>query len=461
MGRRGSLSYWGNDGLQEVFESLVSRDPAKAFTAGQWMTERPGGSDVSLTETVARPLGERHRYGEVYSLNGMKWFSSATDSEISLALARTGSEELGARGLSLFLVPLRLPLFPKQSEPRPAPTSNNIFVHRLKDKIGTHALPTAELSLEGTKGYLISPLNQGVKSIAPVLNITRVWSAVTSCGHLRKCLEIATSYATVRRVKSDTLLLADNPIHVERLAKISVLYRALTHMVFGAVRLMGKVECSGLKGAEQEALRLRMLTPVVKAFAAEKASAGIEEAIAALGGAGYMEENGMGRALRDAMVEKIWEGTVVVLALDLTRATQDSKVLHAFTHWAEGVMASCPTELLKALPAVAATLREAISRVKCAYTTPVHPMIHRPGLILVGYLASSLSLLEHAVWSWTQRKETREVDVEVLRRWVLEDAFGAALEELKTMVESGSEKVEFDKQIALGASPSLHRKVKL
>jgi alkylation response protein AidB-like acyl-CoA dehydrogenase len=160
------------------------------------------------------------------------------------------------------------------------------------------------LSLEGTKGYLIGPLNKGVKSIIPVLNITRVWSAVTSCGHLRKCLEIAASYATVRRVRSGTLLLSDSVIHVERLAQVSLLYRALTHMVFGVVRLMGKVECNGPKGGEQDSLRLRMLTPVAKAFAAEKASAGIEEAMTALGGAGYMEENGFGRAIRDAMVEK-------------------------------------------------------------------------------------------------------------------------------------------------------------
>src|SRR5438445_1437373 len=33
---------------------LLSRDPATMWTSGQWMTERTGGSDVSLTETVAR-----------------------------------------------------------------------------------------------------------------------------------------------------------------------------------------------------------------------------------------------------------------------------------------------------------------------------------------------------------------------------------------------------------------------
>src|SRR5512146_1836971 len=36
---------------------LLSRDPASFWTSGQWMTELPGGSDVSRTETVARQDG--------------------------------------------------------------------------------------------------------------------------------------------------------------------------------------------------------------------------------------------------------------------------------------------------------------------------------------------------------------------------------------------------------------------
>ncbi|TEB39006.1 acyl-CoA dehydrogenase domain-containing protein [Coprinellus micaceus] len=402
------LELFGNDATKEVYDRLISRDPGKGITAGQWMTERPGGSDVSLTETTAVPLQEKHSYGDVYFLNGVKWFSSATDSEISVALARTDAGDAGARGLSLFLIPLRLPLFPSLSEPKPSPISNNIFIHRLKDKIGTHALPTAELSLEGTKGYLIGPLNKGVKSIIPVLNITRVWSAVTSCGHLRKCLEIAASYATVRRVRSGTLLLSDSVIHVERLAQVSLLYRALTHMVFGVVRLMGKVECNGPKGGEQDSLRLRMLTPLWEVRV-------------------HMEENGFGRAIRDAMVEKIWEGTVVVLALDLTRAARDPRVLKSFIQWAEDVIVSWA----------------------------LHPLIHRPGLILVGYLTSSLYLLEHAAWSWTQKTETKDVDVEVVKRWALDNGLKGALEDVQRAMESGDAKIELDKQIAFGAGPPL------
>jgi alkylation response protein AidB-like acyl-CoA dehydrogenase len=264
--------------------------------------KRPGGSDVSLTETIATSKNENHPYGDKYSLNGIKWFSSATDSQVSVALARTGSLTAGSRGLSLFLIPLRLPLLPPPSAAPPSSISNGILVHRLKNKVGTHALPTAELSLRDTEGYLISPLNQGVKHITPVLNITRLWSSVTSVGHLRKALSIATAYAKVRAIHSGQTLLRDSPIHVAHLAEISTLYRALVHLVFGVVALMGKVECG--VASESESRRLRMMTPVVKAFCAERGVGGVEEAMTALGGAGYMEENGLGRAVRDGLVEK-------------------------------------------------------------------------------------------------------------------------------------------------------------
>lgn len=107
---------------------LPSRDPTKAWTAGQWMTERPGGSDVSLTETTARPLDASNsspKPGDKFILDGFKWFSSATDGDVALALARTGGK--GSRGLSLFLIRLR----------DERGKTNGVFVHRLKKKFGT------------------------------------------------------------------------------------------------------------------------------------------------------------------------------------------------------------------------------------------------------------------------------------------------------------------------------------
>ncbi len=40
--------------IDEAVGHLTSRDPEAAWTAGQWMTERTGGSDVGVSETVAR-----------------------------------------------------------------------------------------------------------------------------------------------------------------------------------------------------------------------------------------------------------------------------------------------------------------------------------------------------------------------------------------------------------------------
>ena len=202
----------------------------------------------------------------------------------------------------MFLVPLRLPLLRGPFDLIPPSTSNNIFVHRLKNKIGTHILPTAELNLESAEGYLIGSLGQGVKNISSVLNITRIWSSMSSIGKLRKCLAIATSYSKVRAIQSGTLLLKDTPIHVEQLASVNLLYRALTHLTFGVIGLLGKAECGTV--TTDELRRLRMLTPVVKGYTAEKACAGMEETMVAMGGAGYIEENGFGRAIRDSLVEK-------------------------------------------------------------------------------------------------------------------------------------------------------------
>ncbi|HEY5933124.1 MAG TPA: acyl-CoA dehydrogenase family protein, partial [Kofleriaceae bacterium] len=69
----------GNAALIDRFVPLLTtRDPAKMWTSGQWMTERTGGSDVSQSETIAT------RDGAGWRLHGTKWFTSATTAEMAL-----------------------------------------------------------------------------------------------------------------------------------------------------------------------------------------------------------------------------------------------------------------------------------------------------------------------------------------------------------------------------------------
>ncbi|KAJ3722050.1 acyl-CoA dehydrogenase/oxidase [Lentinula guzmanii] len=413
----------GTEGMKkDVLPRLISRNSSSAFVAGQWMTERPGGSDVSQTETKAQSLGDSDSLGSKYSLDGFKWFSSATDGDIALALARIGPADSGSRGLSLFLIPLREALNNRFGSS--TSSTNGVRVHRLKNKIGTHALPTAELSLEQTTAYLVGPLNEGVNNIVPVLNITRIWSAISSVGGLRKCLAIATAYANVRRIDGGKRLLRDVPLHVAQLASINLVYRALTHLVFGAVTLLGRVECGVASVEEQN--RLRMFTPIVKGFAAEKAVAAMEEAMAALGGQGYMEETDIGRLIRDG----IWEGTTTVLSLDLLRSTTNPARLKEFVSWSYSIILMCPPGLLKAVQAAIQSLQGRLDTLLAAFLHPVPPLIARPSLMFIGYIASAIYLLEHAIWSHSRGEEGYEIDAEVFRRWVNDGSFVAAEQDL-------------------------------
>src|SRR5687768_5671026 len=42
--------------IDRAVHHLTSRDPKQFWTSGQWMTELTGGSDVGLSQTIARPV---------------------------------------------------------------------------------------------------------------------------------------------------------------------------------------------------------------------------------------------------------------------------------------------------------------------------------------------------------------------------------------------------------------------
>src|SRR5690349_1739048 len=70
--------------IEQAVPHLISREPSEFWTAGQWMTEITGGSDVGLSETIAK-AGDGAREFRLY---GRKWFTSAISSQIALTLAR-------------------------------------------------------------------------------------------------------------------------------------------------------------------------------------------------------------------------------------------------------------------------------------------------------------------------------------------------------------------------------------
>lgn len=294
----------GNRELAErAVPRLTARDPARFWTSGQWMTETTGGSDVGRSETVARRDDEG-----TWRLYGRKWFTSAAASQVALTLARPEGNGPGGKGLALFYVETR------DAEGR----LRGIRVDRLKDKLGTRKLPTAELTLDGTPAVPVAGLDNGVRSIAPMLNVTRTWNAVSAVALMRRGIALARDYAP-RRVAFGAPL-AEQPLHVDTLAGLQAELEGALHLTFRAVELLGAAEAG--EATEDEARLLRVLTPLAKLTTARQSVAVASEVVEAFGGAGYVEDTGIPVLLRDSQVLAIWEGTTNVLALDALRAMQ-------------------------------------------------------------------------------------------------------------------------------------------
>ncbi|HET7396575.1 MAG TPA: acyl-CoA dehydrogenase family protein [Gammaproteobacteria bacterium] len=289
---------------QRILPRLISRDPARMWTSGQWMTERTGGSDVSGTTTEARHEGGGFR------LYGSKWFTSATTSEVAVTLAR--DPDAGGK-LSLFCLELR------DAEGR----LKDIFLHRLKDKLGTRALPTAELTLQGTPAVRIGEPGKGVRTIATVLNITRLYNAVSAVSYMRRGLALAEDYA--RRRRAFGKLLIEHPLHRETLADLECEFTGAFHLVFELAVLLGREETGTATETEQSLLRL--LTPIAKLYTGKQAVAVASEVLECFGGQGYIEDTGLPSLLRDCQVLSIWEGTTNVLSLDVLRVLEQTDAL--------------------------------------------------------------------------------------------------------------------------------------
>ena len=298
-----------------VVDHLISRDPERAWTSGQWMTETTGGSDVGGTETVARRGADG-----LWRLWGTKWFTSATTSEIALTLARPEGATGGSAGLALFRIHRR------GEDGR----ANAIVVRRLKDKLGTKPVPTAELELEGAVAWPVGDPSEtgGIRRIATMLNVTRIHNALGSAGALARGLAWASAFARVRSV--DGKPLASLPAHRTTLTDLAVDRSAALALVLRCCELTGRVE-NGIATEEEKSL-LRGLTPVTKLATARWAIAGVTEAMECLGGVGYCEDSGLPALVRNTHVMPIWEGTTNVLALDLQRAIVRSDALSVILH---------------------------------------------------------------------------------------------------------------------------------
>lgn len=389
-GARTLLSSGNQTLIDRAVPHLTTRDANEFWTAGQWMTELTGGSDVGLSETIAKQDADGFR------LYGRKWFTSAVSSQIALTLARPEGNPPGGRGLALFYVETR----DEHGRPR------NIEINRLKDKLGTRKVPTAELTLAGTPAQLVQGTTDGVRNITPLLNITRLWNGISSVALMRRGLALAFDYAGKRVAFGAPL--SEKPLHRDTLANVQAEAEAAFHLAFYIAELTGRSETREI--TKDESLLLRLLTPVMKLTTGKQAVMVASEVLESFGGAGYVEDTGLPVLLRDSQVLPIWEGTTNVLALDTLRALRGGESLRQLelmvTHCLDNVRDS---RLADPVRVVRSSLDHATSWLTEAERLgqPDLEAGARRFSLTLGRLAELALLTKHAQWSIDHEQDRR------------------------------------------------------
>ncbi|HEY0420387.1 MAG TPA: acyl-CoA dehydrogenase family protein, partial [Acetobacteraceae bacterium] len=320
--------------------ALTSQDLDTLHQGAMFMTEQGAGSDIAATAVRAAPLADGS-----WALSGDKWFCSNPDAELAMVLARLDDGPPGLKGVSLFLLPRRLP----------DGSANRYRILRLKDKLGTRSMASGEIRLEGAAAWLVGDPDAGFRQMADMVNNSRLSNGVRAAGMMRRAVTEAL-FVAHRRVAFGSRLIG-LPLMRRQLAKMLVRAEQARSMMFQAAEALRRADAGE---AEAYAL-LRILTPLIKFRACRDARRVTGDAMEVRGGCGYIEEWPDARLLRDAHLGSIWEGTSNVVALDVMRAARREGSLEALRRHIGALAAPGLPELGPAL-ARAIALCEAAQR---------------------------------------------------------------------------------------------------
>ncbi len=278
----------------------------------QFVTEIQGGSDVpaNLVEAVEE--------GGAWRIYGRKFFCSAAHADYAVVTAKPrGSERVGC-----FLVPMWLD---KEREIR-----NGYTIDRLKWKLGTVELPTAEITFDGALAHPVGPLDRGVAVVVGiVLTISRLVVGIGGGAGMARGWREGRAYASFRTAFGLPLemfpmvvaQLADYERYTRRtIAGSFRLYRDFMRLPGGLAPGLTTQEPLDLKRRRFEVRQLVMLQKITVASDTNDFA---RKGISLFGGHGVMEDFSIfPRMLRDGLVNELWEGPRNVLLTQMHRDFQ-------------------------------------------------------------------------------------------------------------------------------------------
>lgn len=254
------------------------------------LTEPGAGSDAGSMTT--RAVAD----GDYYVLNGRKCFiSGAPIADYAVVYARTNPNSKGAKGISMFIVDMKLP---------------GVSCGKPEPKMGISGYPTSDIVFENVrvhKSDLLGPLDKGYAVAMKTLDGGRLGVAAQSLGIAQGCLEEATKYAKERKQfgkpisynQGISFMLADMATEIE--AARCLIYN--TAMAKDAGDKNASIMCS-----------------MAKYYASEMANRVAGKAIQIHGGYGFIKDYKVERMYRDARVMTLYEGTSQVQQIVISRS---------------------------------------------------------------------------------------------------------------------------------------------
>jgi isovaleryl-CoA dehydrogenase len=268
------IARWGSkEQKARYLPGLMSGDHVGSLA----MSESGAGSDV----VSMRLRADRVEGG--FRLNGTKfWITNAPYAQTLVVYAKT-EPEAGSKGITAFLIEKDFPGF---------------SIGQKIDKVGMRGSPTAELVFQDCfvpHEHVMGPLNGGAKVLMSGLDYERVVLSGIQLGIMQACLDTVLPY--VRERKQFGKPIGSFQLMQAKIADMVVALNSARAYVYAVARA-----CDAGQTTRQDAAGAIL-------YASESAVKVAEQAIQALGGAGYTKDWPVERYWRDAKLLDIGAGT--------------------------------------------------------------------------------------------------------------------------------------------------------
>ncbi len=193
----------------------------------------------------------------------------------------------------------------------PPGCANGFRIDRIKDKLGTRALPTVELTFDGARAFALGPLESGLSNMVRiVLSTSRFWCALAAVGFIRGSERIARAYAGFRTAFGRPI--GAFPL-VRHTLEVSTRERrwllAANFELLAVWDRVAQAEAAGQVAGAEYRLRARILLMMAKTVCTRRATARVHDAMMVLAGNGVEERfSALPRLWRDAAILETWEG---------------------------------------------------------------------------------------------------------------------------------------------------------